>query len=84
MLSRDTCSFAVGLFQGLFPNRSQKTSTCGKNVSDTLAFGSCATFLFLPHFDVIFDLLLSDVQQHGIHFLNINNMNNSLKGTVSR
>ena len=70
MLSRETCSFAVGLFQGLFPNRLQKTSTCGKNIH--------------IHFDVIFDLLLSDVQQHGIHFLNINNMNNSLKGTVSR
>ena len=31
---------------------------CGKNVSDTLAFGSRATSLFLPHFDVIYDLLL--------------------------
>ena len=43
----------------LFSNRSQKTSNCGKNISDTLACGSCATFLFLPHFDVICDLLLN-------------------------
>ena len=43
----------------LFSNRSQKTSKCGKNISDTLACGSCATFLFLPHFDVICDLLLN-------------------------
>ena len=27
--------------------------------SDTLAYASCATFLFLPHFDVICDLLLN-------------------------
>ena len=39
----------------LFSNRSQKTSKCGtcKNISE------CATFLFLPHFDVICDLLLN-------------------------
>ena len=35
------------------------TSKCGKNISDTLGYASCATFLFLPHFDVIFDLLLN-------------------------
>ena len=40
----------------LFSNRSQKTSKCGKNISDTLGY---ATFLFLPHFDVICDLLLN-------------------------
>ena len=28
-------------------------------ISDTLGCASCATFLFLPHFDVIFDLLLN-------------------------
>ena len=38
---------------------SQKTSACGKNIGDTLACGSCATSLFLPHFNVICDLLLS-------------------------
>ena len=44
---------------GLFSNRSQRTSKCGKNISDTLACGSCATSLFLRHFDVICDLLLN-------------------------
>ena len=39
--------------------RSQKTSKCGKNISETLGYASCATFLFLPHFDVICDLLLN-------------------------
>ena len=28
-------------------------------ISDTLGWASCATFLFLPHFDVICDLLLN-------------------------
>ena len=43
----------------LFSNRSQRTSKCGKNVSDTLGCAWCATFLFLPHFDIICDLLLN-------------------------
>ena len=43
----------------LFSNRSQRTSKCGKNISDTLGCTLCATFLFLPHFDVICDLLLN-------------------------
>ena len=42
----------------LFSNRSQRMSKCGKNISDTLGCAACATFLFLPHFDVICDLLL--------------------------
>ena len=42
-----------------FSNRSQKTSKCGKNISDTLGYASCATCLFLPPFDVICDLLLN-------------------------
>ena len=42
----------------LFSNRSQRTSKCGKNISDTLGCASCATFLFLPHFDFVCDLLL--------------------------
>ena len=46
---------------GLFSNRSQRTSKCGKNISDTLACGSCATSLFLPHFDVICSLRTADV-----------------------
>ena len=47
--------FAVGLFS----NSSQMTSKCGKNISDTLTCGSRVTSLFLPHFDVICDLLLN-------------------------
>ena len=39
----------------LFINRSQKTSKCGKIITDTLG----STFLFLPHFDVICNLLLN-------------------------
>ena len=52
----------------LFSNRSQTTSKCGKNkkvaheavaecVTDVTA--SCATFLFLLHFEVFCDLLLN-------------------------
>ena len=33
---------------GLFGNRSQRTSKYGKNMSDSLVYGSCATLLFLP------------------------------------
>ena len=36
---------------GLYSKRSQKKSKRGKNISDTLGCGLCATFLFLPHFD---------------------------------
>ena len=43
----------------LFSNISQRTSKCGKNISDTLGWALCTTFLFLPHFDVICDLLLN-------------------------
>ena len=43
----------------LSSNRSQRTSKCGKNIIDTLPCTSCATFLFLPHFDIICDLLLN-------------------------
>ena len=42
-----------------FSNRSQKTSKCGKSISDTLGYASCATYLFLLHFDVTCDLLLN-------------------------
>ena len=31
----------------------------GKNIIDALSFTLCATFLFLPHFDVICDPLLN-------------------------
>ena len=43
----------------LFSNRSQKMSKSGKNISDTLACSSYATFLILPHFDVICDVLVN-------------------------
>ena len=43
----------------LISNKSQRTSKCGKNISDTLGCTSCATLLFLPHFDTICDLLLN-------------------------
>ena len=36
----------------------------GQNISNTLACGLCAAFLFLPHFDDICDLLLPE-QTHG-------------------
>ena len=36
-----------------------RMSKCGKNISDTLSCTLCATFLFLPDFDVICDLLLN-------------------------
>ena len=39
---------------GLYRNKSQRRSKCGKKISDT---GSCA--LFLPNFDVTGDLLLN-------------------------
>ena len=44
---------------GLFSNRSQKASKCGKNISDTLGYRLVCHFLFLPHFDVICDLVLN-------------------------
>ena len=38
-----TCTGHIGIHEG----------------ADTLGYRSCATFLFLPHFDVICDLLLN-------------------------
>jgi len=45
----------------LFSDGLQRTSKCGKNISDTLGYGLVAiiTFFFLLHFDVICDLLLN-------------------------
>ena len=54
MFETNRCHFATRLFS----NGSQKMSKCGKNVSDTLGSALCATFLFLPYFDIICDLLL--------------------------
>ena len=53
--------FAVCLFSYL----SQKTSKCGKNISDALACGSFASFLFLPQ---------TDTQQNEIYLLNRSQM----------
>ena len=56
----------------LHSNGSQEMSKCSQNISDTPGFALCATFLFLPHFEVICDLLLNtDAKQHGIYFLNL-------------
>ena len=33
----------------LYSNRRQKTSKCGKDISNTLSCTSCGTFLYLPH-----------------------------------
>ena len=44
---------------GLSSNRSQRTPKCGKNISDTLTCGSCATSLILLHFEVNCDLILN-------------------------
>ena len=48
----------------MFSNRSQMTSKCGKNISDTFACGSLVTSLFLPHSDVICDLLLGTLRSN--------------------
>ena len=54
----------------LFSNRSQKTSKCGKNISDTLGY-DCMPLICSYHiFDVIFDLLLNRRMEHGIYLLN--------------
>ena len=48
MLFYKTTRFLVAVL--LFSNRSQKTSKCGKNISDTLGYASCATFFVLTTF----------------------------------
>ena len=60
-LSQKVCRLLSSpvLLRKFTTNRSQRTSKCGKNNSDTLACGSCATSLFLRHFDAICDLLLN-------------------------
>ena len=50
----------------MFSNRSQKTSKCGK-----IGCVSCATFLFLPHFDAICDLLLKRCKATWNLFVNL-------------
>ena len=43
---------------GLYSNRLQKASKCGKNIDDALSCTLFVPFLFLPHSDVICDLSL--------------------------
>ena len=43
----------VNVAVALFSNLSHKTSIFSENVNDTFSSVWCATFLFLPHFDVI-------------------------------
>ena len=66
----------------LFSNRSQMTSKCGKNISDTLGCASCATFLFLPHFDVICDLLLNRHTATWNQFVNYIKKKLNVKGDI--
>ena len=66
----------------LFSNRSQRTSKCGKNISDTLGCTSCATFLFLPHFDIICDLLLNRHTTTWNQFVNYIKKKLNVKGDI--
>jgi len=58
----------------LSSNRSQRTSKCGKNISDKLSHRLVCHFLFLPraHFDVICDLLLDRCTATWDLFVNLN------------
>ena len=56
-LSQKTCRFHLAVC--LFSNKSQEMSKYGKNISDTLSYVLCATYLHLPRFDVICDLLVN-------------------------
>ena len=56
-LSYKTRSFNVAV--GLYSNRLQWMSKYAENITDTLSYASCFILLFLSHFDVICDLLLT-------------------------
>ena len=43
----------------LFSNRSQMTSKCGKNKKVAHEAQPSVSLMFLPHFDVLYDLLLN-------------------------
>ena len=43
----------------LFSNRPQMTSKCGKNKKVAHEAQPCVSLMFLPHFDVVCDLLLN-------------------------
>ena len=54
---------------GIYSNRSQRTSKCGKIISDTL--GCASSTRSLPHFDVISYLSQNRLTAHGICLLSI-------------
>ena len=56
-LSNKTSSFNVAV--GLYSNRSQWMSKYAEDIPDTLSYASCFILLFLSHFDVICDILLT-------------------------
>ena len=56
-LSFCRCRFYVAV--SLVSNRSQEMSKYGKNISEMLSYVPCATYLDLPRFDVICDLLVN-------------------------
>lgn len=57
---------------GLCSSRSNETSKCGKSISDSLGrawWTTCATFLFLSYYDVMWDQLLNRPRKLAISFL---------------
>ena len=61
------------LFYDPLEDRCMRMTKCAENVSDTLSCALCSTFLFLPHFDVICDLLLNRCITTGNSFVNFSN-----------
>ena len=55
----------------LFSNKSQRTSKCGKNKKMAHEAQPSVSLMFLPHFDVLCDLLLNRRSQHGIYLFYI-------------
>ena len=53
----NTCRFQVAVH--LFSNRSQMMSKCGKNKKVAHEAQPSVSLMFLPHFDVLCDLLLN-------------------------
>ena len=53
------CCASVHVAMGLFRIRSQMTSTCGKNKKVAYEAHPSVSLMFLPHFDVLCDLLLN-------------------------
>ena len=55
----------------LFSNRSQMTSKCGKNNKVAHEAQPSVSLMFLPHFEVLCDLLLNRRTVHGIYLFYI-------------